>query len=126
MILKKAFILMPFILAYSATASADETWTRLLTNKDTTYYVNVSSIKKTKNSRIAWLRSDRNFKTGNINAVTAKIIFFCNQNKYITEYSVSYDDDGNKVNSGYENLSSEVVPGTVGEDIYKYVCTYPL
>ena len=66
---------------------------------------------------------DHNYKTGNTKSTKSKEKHYCDQGRYLTEYIVTYSDEGKVIFSGYVNSNNEAVPGTVGEGIHNFICS---
>lgn len=124
------------VLFTGSAMSAD--WVVIKTDSDNnTYSVDTSRITKVP-TRLSttgvvissWIKMDFSKKVNGASYVLAEEYTKCKEYKVATNTLVSYSSDGKVVNSAYNVSGSSVdfaryepvLPGTVGEDLYRSVC----
>ena len=118
----KLIIVFIFSLLFACNANA-ENWVFIGKSETRNQaYLDPSTIKEIKNYRVAW--GMVLFENGEISK--GKVRYFCDQDKLQLEYSVNYDDVGNILNSGYIYQTTEIIPGSISETMYNFVCNHPL
>lgn len=130
-------IIVGIVLFTCSMGAFSANWQRVSTGQDESkIYIDADSrIYSAKNNTvIVWIKGEGYYKPARLSYESAeesykqKIIYFCSTGKSQTLYHLAYDESGNVINSSRRNKASEptdVVPDTIGEDLYAAICSNP-
>ena len=103
-------------------------WTSVANGKESTYFVENSSIRKEGNIRKTWEIENLKKPQKNVSSLRSRVEYDCKQERYRTLSFSTHTElmaKGSIVDSGpIESPSwNDIPPGTVSYHLYQYVCS---